>query len=417
MGTFAMVSVIFTSITVGSGFVGTFVYVYRVLAGRRPVLSHLELFRRIRESREWFEYIAWIASECPTAHPLEEGAAARVLDLEAQLFDEPPPPQPLLCRLFSCFFRLFIRLFRAAKSFSATPTSDDELTNEDSRNKGKIPEPRHIPQPQISTAHGTQSATTKDGGKNTTHDSTSSAKSAGRSRKSTAHRAKSVTTKDSDKSAGRSRKSSAHRTKSAATKDGGKSAGRSRKSTAHRTKSAIAKDGGKSAGRSRKSIAHRTKSETRDSTSSGKSAVRSRKPTAHWTKSATHDSTSSSKSAGRSRKLAAHRTKSVTTTAGGKNATHNSTSSAQIARKSAEQHVITPLPKAHTPTSSNHVEMSTGLEAAYTSVALPSVKFAPDLVRPARKPLPSSTTPHHHHTSSKLGLGWYEKQEKMANQF
>ena len=139
MGIFAQVAVIFTSIAVGSGFAGTIVYEHKVLAGHPPVPSELETFRRLCESREWFEYIAWIARECPTTHPLEEGAAARALDLESQHFDESLPPQALLSRLSSCRFQLFSRLCRAAKNCSTTPTSDQESTNEKSRSERKVP--------------------------------------------------------------------------------------------------------------------------------------------------------------------------------------------------------------------------------------------------------------------------------------
>lgn len=144
MGNFAMVGLVFTAITVGSGMVSTFVYLFRKLVGI-PHQSHTETDRRLRESKEWLEYIRWNATQNPTTHPLHEGAAARILDLEKQLYEEPPPTRALPVRIFKC-------LVRTAKRCYASATSGGNSTNENSRDKGKAPERSIPPHPLLSNA-------------------------------------------------------------------------------------------------------------------------------------------------------------------------------------------------------------------------------------------------------------------------
>lgn len=148
IGNFAMVGLVFTSIIVGSGILGTLVYLFRTLFGI-PHEGHTETDRLLREYKEWLDYIRWIATQNPTTHPVDEGAAVRVLDLEKQLFEEPPPTRALPVRFFKC-------LIRTAKSFSTSVTSRGNSTNEDSRrDKGKAPVERHIPpHPLIPIATG-----------------------------------------------------------------------------------------------------------------------------------------------------------------------------------------------------------------------------------------------------------------------
>ena len=209
-GELAIGALIFASMVFGSGMVGAIVYAYRSVAARRPIPSDEEIISQLRESGQWRSYIAWIRADLPNAHPLEEAAVARIIDLEKQLFGVPPPPRPQFCRLFSYLLpsKLFNRHSRAAKSGS-TPTRDDKSTNETRRpDKGKAPERLHISQPQISTESSTtikddgKIAITEDGYKNATHDSESFAKSARPSGKSTAHMTKFATTDKTRKSAG-----------------------------------------------------------------------------------------------------------------------------------------------------------------------------------------------------------------------
>lgn len=255
MGNFAMVGLVFTSITVGSGMIGTFVYVYRTIFGI-PHQSHAETNRRLRESREWLEYIRWNATtQNPTTHPLHEGATARVFDLEKQLFEEPPPTRALPVRFFKC-------LIRTAKRCYASATSGGNPTSENSRDKGKAPERRIPPHPLRSIA---QRDGFKIGAYHTIYPATApwrpgKSPAARRSRKSTAarqarkwvhrHRSKKIAREPGEigihyasyKPRDTSRKS-AHRTKSTTTKDGGKISaydpkGRSRKPI-HRHRAAI----------------------------------------------------------------------------------------------------------------------------------------------------------------------------------
>lgn len=148
MGSIALVGLIFGSITWGFGYKHAFIYWFRVFFGRRPILSDVEGHERQRVSREWYHYAQWIASgRPPPSHALSEAAAARVLDVERQLFEEmPPPPRALPVRLFKT-------LFRTAKSFFPPATSGHGSTNETS-------EPRIPPQLQSPTAQRNKSATT-----------------------------------------------------------------------------------------------------------------------------------------------------------------------------------------------------------------------------------------------------------------
>lgn len=116
-GTFAMVDWIILTVTTFSGMVAMMVCGYRTLFGHRAVPSKEETSRRIRESTAWLSYIAWIRIDLRATRDLERVAAARVIDLESQLFGV-PRPHPLLDRIFSCLFpsKLFSRLFRAAKN-------------------------------------------------------------------------------------------------------------------------------------------------------------------------------------------------------------------------------------------------------------------------------------------------------------
>lgn len=224
-GNFAMVILIITSLLVGSGIIGAVVYVYRTLVSHRSVPSDEEISNQIRESKEWLAYTEWIrADEGPTAHRVERAAAARVLDLERQLFGAPPPSSPL-----------FSQLFRAPKNRPLPSVGGDKPVHENSRrDKGKTPLYRHTPHPQIQTADEIRSTTTiKDDGKVVTFDSVRSVKSKGPSSESTAHKAKSATAKDCAKN-------SIHKSISSA-----KSTDSSRTSTGHRTNSATIKDNGK----------------------------------------------------------------------------------------------------------------------------------------------------------------------------
>lgn len=186
-GTFAMVGWILLTMATFSAMVGTMVYGYRTLFGDRAI-SEEEYSRQLRESQAWLSQIAWIRVGLPTDRATKRAAAARVLDLERQFFGVPSPSRPLLCTLFSCLFpsKLFARLFRDVKNGFSTLISSDKSINENNRrNKGKAPERRYIREPKtstadgaglsrVSTADGAKSATTKDGGENTTHDFTSS---------------------------------------------------------------------------------------------------------------------------------------------------------------------------------------------------------------------------------------------------
>lgn len=228
-GNFAMVVLIITSILVGSGIIGAIVYAYRTLVSRRSMPSDEEISNQIRESKEWLAYTEWIrADEGPTAQHVERAAAARVLDLERQLFGVPPPSSPLMSRLFS-------RPFRTAQNDLITLASSEKSANENSRrDKGKTPQYCHTPHPQVQTADEIDSATTiKDDGKVVTYESVRSVKSKGPSSESTAHKAKSATTKDCDEN-------SIHKSISSA-----KFTDSSRTSTVHRANSATIKDDGK----------------------------------------------------------------------------------------------------------------------------------------------------------------------------
>lgn len=229
-GNFAMVALITTTILVGSGIIGAIVYAYRTLISRRSMPSDSEIINQICESKEWLAYTEWIrADEGPNAHHVERAAAARVLDLERQLFGiAPSPSSPLLCRLLS-------RLFRAATKGFNPPASADKSANKNSyRDKGKAPEYPNTTHPQIKTADEIGSATTiKDHGQVVTYDSVYSVKSTGSSSQIAVHETKFATTKDSGKilthgsvfsakSSGSSGTSTVYRTNSATIKDDGK---------------------------------------------------------------------------------------------------------------------------------------------------------------------------------------------------
>lgn len=276
-GNFAMVVLIITSILVGSGIIGAilYLYAYRTLVRRRSMPSDKEISNQIRESKEWLAYTEWLrADEGPTAQHVERAAAARVLDLERQLFGVPPPSSPPLSRLFSRPFMaakndritlgggdtsadensyrdkekiphyrhtLHPQIQTADEIDSATTIKDDDKVvtdqsaNENSRrDKGKCPQYRRTPHPKIQTADENDSATTiKDDGKVVTYDSVRSVKSKGPCSESTAHKAKSATTKDCDENSIRKSISSSKSTDS------------SRTSTVHRTKYVTIKDDGK----------------------------------------------------------------------------------------------------------------------------------------------------------------------------
>lgn len=203
-GTIAMAGWFITSIAFGVGMAGAIMHAYRTVVGRRAILSDVELCNQIRESGEWLAYTAWIRAESSTAHPLERAAAARIFDVERQLFGVPPPPRPLFPRLFSCIFpsKLLTRLFGAAKNggSTTTPTSGDKLINDNSRRDKAIASGRrHIPHPKISTVDGASSATIiKNDAKLMAHCSVSSARSAIPSKEFTTHN---TTTKDGGKKA------------------------------------------------------------------------------------------------------------------------------------------------------------------------------------------------------------------------
>lgn len=156
MGNFALVGLIFTSISFGFGLKHQVIYGFRVLFGRRLILSDVEGHERLRISREWYHCANWISSK-PTPAPsqaLVEAAAARVLDVERQLFEEmPPPPRALPVRLYKS-------LLRTAKSFFPPATSGDGSTNENSRrNDGEAPGPLMPPKLQSRPAQRGKSAT------------------------------------------------------------------------------------------------------------------------------------------------------------------------------------------------------------------------------------------------------------------
>lgn len=87
-GTFAMVGWIILTVTTFSGMVAMMVCGYRTLFGHRAVPSKEETSRRIRESTAWLSYVAWIRIDLRAARDLERVAAARVIDLESQLFGD-----------------------------------------------------------------------------------------------------------------------------------------------------------------------------------------------------------------------------------------------------------------------------------------------------------------------------------------
>lgn len=199
-GHIAMAGWFITSIAFGVGMAGAIMHAYRTVVGRRAILSDMELCNQIRESGEWLAYTTWIHAEGPNAHPIERAAAARIFDLERQLFGvPPPPPRPLISRLFSCLFpsKLRTRLFGAANNGGSTtpPTSGDKSINDNSRrDKGIASGRRHIPYPKISTVDGATPATIiKNDGKFVAHCSVSSATSAIPSKEFIIH---STTTKD-----------------------------------------------------------------------------------------------------------------------------------------------------------------------------------------------------------------------------
>lgn len=164
-GHIAMAGWFITSIAFGVGMAGAIMHAYRTVVGRRAILSDMEICNQIRESGEWITYTTWIRAEDPTAHPLERAAAARIFDLERQLFGvPPPPPRPLFRRLFSRLFpsKLLICLFGAAKNggSTTTPTSGHNSIHDNSRRAKEIASGRrHIPHPKISTVDGATSAT------------------------------------------------------------------------------------------------------------------------------------------------------------------------------------------------------------------------------------------------------------------
>lgn len=170
-----------TSIAFGVVMAGAIMHAHRTVVDRRAILSDVELGHQIHESRRWLAYTAWIRAEHSTAHPLERAAAARIFDLERQLFGVQPPPRPLFPRLFSCLFpsKLLTRLFGAAKNGGSTTTlssGDKSINGNNRRDKGIASGHRHIPHPKISTVDGATSATiSKDDGKIATRCSVSSA--------------------------------------------------------------------------------------------------------------------------------------------------------------------------------------------------------------------------------------------------
>lgn len=192
-GPFALIGWILLTTATFSAMVGTMVYGYRFLFGHGAI-SEKEESRRLRESKAWLSYIAWIRVGLPTDRAAKRAAAARILDLEKQFFGVPPPPRPLLCRFFICLFhsKIFARLFRAAKNgFSTLISSDKSINDKNCRNKGKAPERRQIRKSQISSADGPELSsvstphtakyvTTEDGGENATHGFTSSNQTTGK---------------------------------------------------------------------------------------------------------------------------------------------------------------------------------------------------------------------------------------------
>lgn len=203
-GNIAIAGWLISSIAFGVGMAGTIVHAYRTIVGRRAILSDMELCNQIRESGEWLAYTGWIRAESPTTRPLERAAAARIIDLERQLFGVPSPPRRLLPRLSSCLFpsKLLARLFGAPKNgvSTTTPTSGDESINGNSRrNREKAPEHCRFPQPHILTADRTGFATSIiDVGKIVTHDSVSSARSAIPSKEFSTYMTKFASAKDGD---------------------------------------------------------------------------------------------------------------------------------------------------------------------------------------------------------------------------
>lgn len=153
-----------TSIAFGVVLAGAIMHAYRTVVDRRAILSDLEVGYQIRESRKWLAYTAWIRAEHSTAHPLERAVAARIFDLERQLFGVPAPARPLFPRLFSCLFpsTLPIRLFGAAKnggSNTSLSVGDDSINGNNRRDKGKAVERSHIPDLKTSTVDGAIFAT------------------------------------------------------------------------------------------------------------------------------------------------------------------------------------------------------------------------------------------------------------------
>lgn len=178
-GIFSLMNLLLTSVVVFMAMGGTLMFLYRKTRGLPPKPTRGKILQGNLRAALWLEYVAWSGSGVETHHTLQEAATLRIRDLENQLFEEPVAPRPFFSALFCHFF---------PSSTSSVSSSSISSIDDNGPNRSNTPERPHISQPQISTTDGSGSATTKDDGKIATHDSISSAQSAGPSRMSTANK-------------------------------------------------------------------------------------------------------------------------------------------------------------------------------------------------------------------------------------
>lgn len=150
-------------------------YLYRRSKGLPPKPTRGKILQGNLRAALWLEYMAWSGSGVETHHTLQEGATLRVRDLENQLFEEPAALRPWLSALADS-------PNSSSSSYSSSSRSSIDETLPVKSNTSERPD---VSQPQISTADGTGSATTKKNNgrpKIPIHNSISSAHSAGPSR-------------------------------------------------------------------------------------------------------------------------------------------------------------------------------------------------------------------------------------------
>ena len=190
-GTISLMNLLLTGLVVFMALGGSVLYLYRRARGRPRKPTRGSVQQGNLRASLWLEYLAWSNTGVETHHSVHEGGQLRMRDLENQLFREPELRRSFLSSLFHCSFSSYT-------SGSASSTSSLTLSSCGSSSRSSIddnlairsntPERPHISQPQISTADGTGSATTKDHGKIKTHKPIPSVQSAGPSRIPTAHK-------------------------------------------------------------------------------------------------------------------------------------------------------------------------------------------------------------------------------------